>query len=52
MFGLLEPTLPVSLAEKHWIESRMCWMADTFGISRLRNATVVLPTPDFSRTRF
>jgi hypothetical protein len=47
MFGLFEPQLPVSLAEKHWIESRMCWMADTFGIARLRNATVVLPTPEF-----
>jgi hypothetical protein len=47
MFGWLRPKSPLDPPEKLWIEQRMSWLAHTFGVRRLREATVVLPTPEF-----
>ncbi len=47
MFGWFRPSCPVGPADKAWVEERMRWLAGTFGLPRLRSATVVLPTPEF-----
>jgi hypothetical protein len=47
MWGWFAPACPLDLAEKTWTERRMRWLADQFGIDRLREAPVVLPTDDF-----
>lgn len=47
MFGLFAPRCPLDTAEKAWVERRMVWLADRFGIDRLRSATVLLPTAEF-----
>ncbi len=47
MFGWFRPKCPLDTGEKVWIERRMLWLADRFGIERLRAATVVLPTAEF-----
>jgi len=47
MFDWLTPMFPVDTWQKAWIERRMRWLADCFGIDRLLNAEVILPTEDF-----
>jgi hypothetical protein len=47
MFGWFQPTCPVPDEEKSWTEQRMRWLAGHFGLDRLRQATVILPTPEF-----
>lgn len=44
MLSFFFPTLPLDTWEKAWIESRMQWLASQFGIDRLLNADVLLPT--------
>jgi hypothetical protein len=38
---------PVPDASREWVERRMAWVGQAFGMERLRRATVVLPTPEF-----
>jgi hypothetical protein len=40
---LRRPRCPLELWEKTWTEVRMRWLADRFGIQRLRQAEVLLP---------
>ncbi len=47
MFGLFAKKCPLDTWYKTWIERRMVWLADRFGLDRMRNATVILPTPEF-----
>ena len=47
MFGWFSPKCPVDTREKTWTETRMRWLADQFGIDRLLQAEVVLPTEEF-----
>src|SRR5262249_51752236 len=47
MFGWFQPTCPVPPVEKVWIEQRMAWLADEFGLQRFKDAVVTLPTPEF-----
>jgi HEAT repeats len=47
MFGLFSTRCPLDTYEKTWIEWRMRWLADQFGVDRLLCAKVVLPTDDF-----
>jgi hypothetical protein len=47
MFGWFRPRSPLEAPEKLWIEQRMSWLVRTFGLARLRDAVVVLPTPEF-----
>ncbi|MBP90741.1 MAG: hypothetical protein CMJ64_29190 [Planctomycetaceae bacterium] len=44
MLGFFFPTLPLDTWEKAWTESRMQWLASQFGIDRLLDAPVLLPT--------
>lgn len=44
MFGWLFPRCPVDTREKYWVESRMIWLVERFGIERLRRVEVLLPT--------
>jgi len=46
MIGWLWPKSPLSPREKAWVETRMHWLANHWGIERLLNATVALPTDD------
>lgn len=47
MFGLFAPKCPLDTQSKTWIERRMVWLAERFGIDRMRDATVITPTPEF-----
>ncbi len=47
MFGLFAPKCPLDTRNKTWIERRMLWLAERFGLDRMKNATVVTPTPEF-----
>ncbi len=47
MLGWFLPRCPVSTQDKVWVERRMLWLVDKFGIERLRDTVVVLPTPEF-----
>ena len=47
MFGLFSAVCPLGTNEKVWVERRMRWFADQFGIERMRNARVILPTDEF-----
>ena len=47
MFGWFKPSCPLGTHDKVWVERRMLWLADQFGIDRLLNARVVLPTDEF-----
>ena len=38
---------PLSTREKVWVEQRMLWLAERFGIARMQNARVILPTEEF-----
>jgi hypothetical protein len=46
MWGWPKPKCPLGTWEKTWIETRMRWLADRFGIDRLIDATVLVPTAD------
>ncbi len=47
MLGLLKPKSPVEIREKVWTERRMRWLAQRFGLERMKSATIVLPTTEF-----
>ena len=47
VFGWFAPAAPVGAREKAWVEVRMGWLADQFGIDKLRKAEVVLPTEQY-----
>ena len=38
---------PIGAEEKAWVERRMAWLARQFGLERLWDVTVVLPTHEF-----
>jgi hypothetical protein len=44
MLGWFLPKCPLATREKTWVEWRMRWLADQFGIDRLLRARVILPT--------
>ncbi|MCA8993510.1 MAG: hypothetical protein KDA88_16095, partial [Planctomycetaceae bacterium] len=41
MFGFFQPTCPVGLEEKVWIEREMRWLAGLFGARRFREAKLI-----------
>lgn len=41
------PTCPVAIEDKEWIERRFEWLCDEFGRERMLGATVILPTYDY-----
>lgn len=46
-FRRTPPRCPVNPEQQRWIERRMNWLAEQFGIDRLRTGTIVLPTTVF-----
>ena len=52
MLGLLGAKCPLPACDKLWIEQRMCWLAEVFGIERLRRAPEVVPTADWFPNRY
>jgi hypothetical protein len=46
MFAWLKPRCPVSTYDKAWIETRMSWLVERFGLETLLNAPVILPSSD------
>lgn len=47
MLGWFKPKLPVSPAEREWVDSSLDWLLETFGEERFQQVTAVLPTPQF-----
>jgi HEAT repeat protein len=47
MFNWFSPRCPVDPPDKVWIERRMTWLTHVLGIDRCRDASVVLPIPQF-----
>jgi hypothetical protein len=47
MFGWFRTRCPVETHEKVWTDRWMSWLVQAFGIRRLREAVVVLPTEEF-----
>lgn len=49
MFGWFrsKPECPVDPATREWIDCRWGWLESQFGLERLRNARVILPSPQF-----
>jgi hypothetical protein len=47
MFGWLFPRPPLDALEKAWVETRLLALARRFGLARMLDASVVLPTLDF-----
>jgi hypothetical protein len=47
MLGLLKPKSPLEIREKVWTERRMHWLAQRFGLDRMKSATIVQPTGEF-----
>src|SRR5438445_89739 len=47
MFGWFSARCPLDTWEMTWTEMRMRWLADQFGLDRLRTAEVILPTDDY-----
>ena len=52
MFGWRSAKCPLDTYEKTWAEWRMRWLAEQFGIERLLEAHVVLPTEEFFPDEF
>ena len=47
MLSIFKPTCPVDAETKAWIERRLDWLTQEFGIRRLVSHETMLPTPDF-----
>jgi HEAT repeat protein len=47
LFGWPKPKCPVGLREKAWIEMRLRWLGEQFGVERLARGEVILPTEQY-----
>src|SRR5262245_33248239 len=47
MFNWFRPRCPVDPVTKAWIEERLAWLADEFGLETFVRAPTILPTHDF-----
>jgi hypothetical protein len=47
MFGLFTPTCPCDRVAKRWVEGRLRWLTEQFGLPILLEWPVILPTPNF-----
>jgi hypothetical protein len=48
MFGWFKPTCPCDPEAKRWVENRLRWLTQQFGLHILLERSVVLPSPEFS----
>src|SRR5262245_53932119 len=47
---MLQPSqlqAPIDPSSQAWLERRMNWLVQVFGLDRLRQAVVMVPTPEF-----
>ncbi len=47
MLGWFRPTCPVDPGAKWWVEARLCWLVDKFGLDVLTRRPPILPTAEF-----
>jgi len=47
-----QPTCPVPLNEKEWLERRFQWLIDEFGLRFLRSVEQILPTTDYFPSQY
>src|SRR4051794_18568763 len=47
MFGWFEPTCPCDPEAKRWVETRLEWLSQEFGLHILLERPIVLPTQEF-----
>jgi len=47
MFGWLRPTCPCDPQAKRWVEDRLRWLSEQFGLHVLLERPLILPTPEF-----
>ena len=47
LFGWPKPKCPVGLREKAWVEMRLRWLGEQFGVERLARGEVILPTEQY-----
>ena len=47
MFGWFQPSCPVDLCDKIWVEQRLAWLVARFGTQRILGAPRILPTREF-----
>src|SRR5215471_9342584 len=47
MFGWFRPTCPVDPHAKQWIEARLAWLANQFGLDVFTRRAVILPLEEF-----
>src|ERR1700733_1085206 len=47
MFGWFRPTCPCDPAAKSWVEGRLKWLSQQFGIHLLLERPIILPTSEF-----
>src|SRR5436190_7135417 len=52
MFGWFKPTCPVDPRAKRWIEERLEWLADEFGLDVFTRRAVILPLEEFFPDRY
>jgi hypothetical protein len=47
MFGWFQPTCPCDPAAKQWVEDRLRWLSEQFGLHILLERPIILPTDEF-----
>ena len=47
LLGWSKPKCPVGLREKAWVEMRLRWLGEQFGVERLTRGEVILPTEQY-----
>lgn len=47
MFGWFRPTCPVDPRAKNWIETRLAWLADEFGLDVFTRRSIILPLQEY-----
>ena len=47
MFGWFQPVCPCDPAAKQWVEERLDWLTEQFGLHILLERPIILPTEEF-----
>jgi hypothetical protein len=52
MFGWMKPSCPVEGPAKEWLEHRLNWLGDEFGVDVFTRRALILPTDEFFPDRY
>ena len=52
MFGWFRPACPVDRHAKHWVEQRLQWLSDEFGLDVFTRRALILPLEEFFPDRY